>query len=329
EGKGERPPGELRLASARSLDAAGNFRDLVRTGEIYTNGTEPGKWEPGFEDDGADILRGLAAEGYLVPLRTVGKASIGYVTGANDYFVLAPSRAAALRFPARVLKPTVVSAKHVPGAVFTARDLRRLIDGDERCYLWTGEGERLHSVARYIEEGESHGVHKRYKCRVRDPWYVVPGVTQPDAFLTYMSDEVPRLVLNSAGAACSNTLLAVRLGGVPRSSRRVFIASFYNSATLLAAERTGRSYGGGVLKLEPSEADRTLVPNPSKLPIAAEAQKLLARADTLLRVGDFAELVRKIDAVFLGEICGLKQKDRAAVHASRVRRFEKRRRTSI
>jgi hypothetical protein len=36
--------------------------------------------------------------------------------------------------------------------------------------------------------------------------------------------------------------------------------AFYNSATLCSIERIGRSYGGGVLKLEPREAERVLVP---------------------------------------------------------------------
>ncbi|MGV7904611.1 SAM-dependent methyltransferase, partial [Mycobacterium kansasii] len=35
-----------------------------------------------------------------------------------------------------------------------------------------------------------------------------------------------------------------------------------NSVTVLHAEIVGRSYGGGILKIEPREADRWLVPSP-------------------------------------------------------------------
>ncbi len=41
---------------------------------------------------------------------------------------------------------------------------------------------------------------------------------------------------------------------------RDFIAGFHNSLTLLSAELEGRTYGGGVLELVPSEVGRLLVP---------------------------------------------------------------------
>jgi hypothetical protein len=39
-----------------------------------------------------------------------------------------------------------------------------------------------------------------------------------------------------------------------------FVAAFVNSVTALSAEMNGRHYGGGVLELVPSEAERLLVP---------------------------------------------------------------------
>lgn len=324
DGKGGEPSGELRLARALGLEDVGNLEELIGRSEVHAPHSEPRKWEPGFDDDGTVILDRLVSEEYLVPLRTIGKAGIGYVTGANKYFVLSASQVATLSFPKRVLKATVIGAKQVPGAFFSRSDLGSLVEDDARCLLWTGRGTHLPQIARYIEEGERKGIDKRYKCRVRDPWYVVPGVVHPDAFLTYMSDEIPRLIINDAGACCSNTLLAVELSGVSPKRREPFALSFYNSATMLAAERIGRRYGGGVLKLEPSEADRLLVPNPLTLSKGRQSRRLLEQLDTLLREGKVEDILRKVDAMFLGGICGLSGDEISRISTSHTRRRHRR-----
>jgi hypothetical protein len=319
EGKNETPVGELRLVTVRKPDEIKDLRDLIKRSETFPPQSEPQKWEARFDDFASEILNRLVDSGFFVPLRAIGKAGIGYVTGANDFFVLSPSRVRQRRFPARFLKPTVTAARQVPGAIFAKEDFARLTERDEPCYLWTGGGAELPQVAAYISQGRARSIPNRYKCRVRDPWYVVPGVTQPDAFLTYMSGEIPRLVLNKVQATCSNTLLAVRLDEVVPSVHSAYVASFYNSATMLSAERIGRRYGGGVLKLEPSEADRLLVPNPELAKRLGQADALLNRMDALLRAKRFDDALAKIDTVLLRG-CGLEDAKLQAIRASHVRR---------
>ncbi|MBY0486135.1 MAG: class I SAM-dependent methyltransferase, partial [Flavobacteriaceae bacterium] len=56
-----------------------------------------------------------------------------------------------------------------------------------------------------------------------------------------------------------------------------FTASYYNSLSLAFSEVTGRSHGGGVLELMPSEAEQILLPyNPAN-------KKLLTTIDSMLR----------------------------------------------
>jgi hypothetical protein len=74
-----------------------------------------------------------------------------------------------------------------------------------------------------------------------------------------MSHLAPRLVVAGPGSLSTNLLHGVALApDVP--DVRALAAAMLGSATLLSAEVEGRSYGGGVLKLETKEAERLLVP---------------------------------------------------------------------
>lgn len=77
-----------------------------------------------------------------------------------------------------------------------------------------------------------------------------------------------------------------------------------NSLTVVGAETVGRAYGGGMLKIEPREADRLPVPGPTL--VAAARKRLSAlrpQMATYLRGGRLAEAARLVDDVLLvGEI---------------------------
>ncbi|MEP7010189.1 MAG: N-6 DNA methylase [Acidobacteriota bacterium] len=328
----DRAPERLRLAEVESPADLADLAAVLEGAEEFHPGVEPAKWVPGYTDHpGAVSLDLLSARGLLAPLSDVGKANIGFVSGANEYFVLTPGEARHWRLPDSSLQPALVRARQIPGLRITKADLSLGNSQGDRCLLWL-PGEHLTAAEkRYIRHGEELGYSERYKCRVRSPWFRVPGVVSPDAFLTYMSDVVPRLCLNQAKTVASNTLLTIRLQGVPAALRRAFVAAFYNSATLMSAERIGRSYGGGVLKLEPREADRLLVPSVELVGRhKASLIKLSDTMDTVLRNGRdgrLEEAVAAVDALlFSGE--ELAQSDMAAARAGLRERRQARARPS-
>ncbi|HEX5760255.1 MAG TPA: N-6 DNA methylase [Thermoanaerobaculia bacterium] len=297
-------PSQLALAEVEDGLALTDLEGVLAGAEVFAPDEEPEKWSPGHETHpAARVLADLCAAGHFRPLASVGKAGIGFVSGANDYFVLTAEEARRWRLPPSSLRPALVRARHIAGLHVSAADLALLREKGERCSLWLPKERLTRFEQAYVRHGESLGIAERYKCRVRSPWYRVPGVTVPDAFLTYMSDAAPRLCLNRARTVSSNTLLAIRLTKVPASLRRALVTAFYNSATLLSCERTGRSYGGGVLKLEPREADRILLPD---VDLVAKHRKSLMQlepeVDTALRhreEGALSEAIAKIDRLFL------------------------------
>jgi hypothetical protein len=324
-GKSE-PHRRLALVEAESSQDLQCLGDIISRAEVFQNGHEPTKWVPGHtSDSGALALAHLKDAGLFCPLGQVGKASIGFVSGANDFFVLTPKGAAALGLPARSLRPALIRARQIPSFLITREDLEAMLSEDQRCLLWRPGPHLSTAETAYVRRGEADGIHERYKCRVRRPWYVVPGVVVPEAFLTYMSDVVPRLCLNRAGVATANTLLAVRLPHVPVELRKAFVVAFYNSATMLSCERTGRSYGGGVLKLEPREADQVLVPSVAL--VRKRRDELLARAPRLRKAllhgsaTEIGDALSAIDKVLLRSAAAAGQalSGEWATHAARRR----------
>lgn len=255
-------------------------------------------------------------------LGELASVDIGAVTGANSWFVRPASEVADV--PAHLLRRAVSKAVHVPGARLAGVDMVLMDERGVPTRMLVIEPKQYTAhqepLQRLIDEGEDEGIHQRYKCRIRSPWWALPMnqvASPPHLFLTYMSSDLPRLVVNEAGALSTNTVHGVRLrnGADPRA----LAASFYSSLTMLSAELVGRSYGGGVLKLEPTEAERLIVPRPS-----ATHGRLLDQVDALLRARRYEDLTRLVDQAILvddlGVAPGAVKKLRAAVTRLRGRR---------
>jgi adenine-specific DNA-methyltransferase len=122
-----------------------------------------------------------------------------------------------------------------------------------------------------------------------------------------MSHVTPRLIANETDASIISSLHGVRLKeDAPDMARNALPLLALNSLTMLGAELNGRSYGGGILKMEPREAARLPVPVPDVLD---DAWKLLqprsAALDELLREGRWSEVVAEVDRALLGTVVGL------------------------
>ena len=210
-------------------------------------------------------------------LGSVARVGIGYVTGANNFFHLRPSASAALGIPAELLRVSVRSNRDL-----VVDDVNEDVVGswvaDDRPMLLldlAGVGQLPHSVEAYLESAAGEDARGAYKCRNREPWFAVPDVRTPDAFLSLMSGRGPRLVGNSAGVTCTNSVHAVEFLNGADPVR--YIRTWRNELTTLSCELEGHSLGGGVLKMEPAEARRVLLAPDLDL---SEEEKRLLRSGT-------------------------------------------------
>ena len=192
---------------------------------------------------------------------TVG---IGYVTGANDFFHLRPSLAKALRIPRSFLQIAVRRGDSLPPTpVLTREHVRQWIKADEPVLLLdlAGRDEMPEGVSHYLQCREGASARQSYKCRVREPWFAVPDVKIPDGFLTYMSGERVGLVRNAARCVATNSVHVVSLKN--GQSFNEIQTAWSHPLVALSCELEGHPLGGGMLKVEPREAQRILLPRPS------------------------------------------------------------------
>jgi len=257
-------------------------------------------------------------------LGTLAEVGIGYVTGANAFFHLSPERAATLGLPGEHLKRAVFRGAALSGLAFTEADWKEVGAKDGGYLLHVVNDaptlELAAELTAYLAQGEAAAVPGAYKCRVRTPWYKVPHVYTPDAFLTYMSGLRPQLVANHAGAVAPNTLHVVRLRPHAPLSADALATCWQTSLTGLSVELEGHALGGGLLKLEPGEARRVLIASP-----AGDVSALEPELDTLLRQGRVDEAQNLADRVLLQNGLGLDEKEcaalRDAAHLLRDRRY--------
>lgn len=262
------------------------------------------KWTPALiPNDALEVYRELTRGNNFVRMIDWGDTYLGSVTGNNNYFTMTAAKVAELGLSkSEVLKISPPGARHLRGLTFSERAWAQLAKEEARCFLFAPSSTDMSSAARaYIEQGERDGVPKAYKCKVRTPWWRVPLVAQPDLLFTYMNHDRPRLTTNEAGTYVLNSLYGVKLKPEVRELGKAALPiACLNTVTLLGSEVVGRSYGGGLLKHEPKEADLMPVPTPDTLKAAMPELLLIApQLAVALRQNKLLQAVEMVDAIIL------------------------------
>jgi len=152
-------------------------------------------------------------------------------------------------------KPLVGRSVQVPSAIFTESDWNHNRDIEAKTHLLTfpkiSELNGSTGARNYISWGEEQGIHNGYKCRIREEWQIVPSLRISDALFIRRNNKYPKLIINEARAYTTDTMHRVTIA--PDVDIKALTASYYNSLSLAFAEICGRSHGGGVLELMPSE----------------------------------------------------------------------------
>lgn len=319
EGYGEEPTGH---AVVRQTKNASSLKNL-EAGLVWTPTNPSGKWTDSLVDPGViDSLGTLMRSGQFSTLEAWGDTTLGLVTGNNKYFAVSPLRAKELGLRQGELLPlSPPGSSHLRGLSLTADLLTKLGKDGQSTLLFYPRAKPSAAAASYIEAGHRTGVDKAYKCRVRKTWYRVPLVAPADLLLTCMNADTPRLTANEAKAYHLNSVHGVYLKAQDREiGCELLPLASLNSVTLLHAEVVGRAYGGGILKLEPKEADLWAVPSVALVRARAGVLRSLKQpvAD-LLRAGELMAAVELVDSALLAEDFILSREQIERIRVARAR----------
>jgi adenine-specific DNA methylase len=252
-----------------------------------------------------DFMRALKGHGEVVGLGHHAEVDVGVVTGRNEFFVV--SKETLREFDLGSYTVSLVGrSSQLKGAILDAKEWQAFADaGKDVHLLMLGAPDKppLNAGARrYIKAGERAGYHLGFKCSIRTPWHLVPSVWVPDCLFFRQIYDFPRAVLNKACAVPTDTVHRMRCRRDPAAT----VGNTYTHLTAASAEIEGRSYGGGVLELEPTEAERLLMPKTLRRGMP------LAEIDRLVRAGRIADVLAENDRAILLTM-GLSAKECAAL----------------
>jgi adenine-specific DNA-methyltransferase len=238
-----------------------------------------------------------------VQARRLVTFNIGYVTGDKRFFHPTPAEAEEYQLPKSSLRRAVTSSRTIRGVGLRTSSL-----GDSRAsFLFLPDSNALTpGEQRYIELGKERGILQRYKCRIRDPWFVVPGVRVPDVVLSVFT-ELPVLLINDAQDLASNSLLC---GFSLGSTGDEIATAWYTSLTLLQCELEVHALGGGVMVIVPREAGNIRLPNHVQV-----HQDHLHKLDALLLKGKTKEAYESGDHQVLVSQLGLNPSEVAVIRS--------------
>lgn len=263
------------------------------------------KWTRYFlEEPELELIRTLSMHPQLTLARHVMSVDVGIVTGLNDFFVLTEQQVQQHDLHA-FIQPLVGRSAQLQGLHFTLQDWETNVSKQSPAFLLTAPDFSFDQLAKplqaYITLAEEQELHKGYKCRIRQRWYVVPSVWTSQAFMLRQVHQYPRIILNDAQATCTDTIHRVKFkSGLPAQA---IAGAFLNSLTFAFAEITGRSYGGGVLELEPNEAEKLL------LPLGGAELLDIDELDRLLRASNIYAALDITDHILLQQHLGLSKSE--------------------
>lgn len=201
----------------------------------------------------------------------------GVATGDNGFFILDEADLQARDLPREPFTPILPSPRHLVGDEVLADDEGVPLLPPRRFLLTTRLPEdevraRYPTLAAYLSAGRERGLHQRYLCRHRSPWYAQEQRPPAPLYCTYLGRADARggrpfrFILNRSRATVPNVYLAMyprpslqaALDADPDLLRRIW--QDLNRIPPQVLIDCGRVYGGGLHKLEPRELARVPLP---------------------------------------------------------------------
>lgn len=241
-----------------------NPDDLFAETNKISKDTASGKWTKGLLTNEEWLLVSkVTGHKDVYQFNDIARVDVGIVTGANAFFLVNDETVETYNLH-DYAHPMFGRSQHCKGVIY---DQHQHSSNKEKglptnfLYITDEFDDLSDDIQKYIKTGEEQELHTRYKCRIRRPWYKVPSVYTTDLGMLKRCHEFPRLIFNEIQAYTTDTAYRIRTD----LSSELLTYCFINPLTAICAELEGRSYGGGVLELVPSEIEKIYIPLPMSL----------------------------------------------------------------
>lgn len=239
---------------------------LFNSIEAFNGIKNEDKWTQAILDiSEIELLENIKKHPNIYLFNKLAKVEVGIVTGANEFFLVNKETIKQYQMEDFV-HPMFGKSQHCKGIIY---DKKQHLDNIEKdlpvhfLYFDKPLNELPEKVQEYIKTGETDGLHERYKCRIRSPWFKVPSIFNTKLAMLKRSHEAPRMIYNSYEAYTTDT--AYRITANKDIIEDKLAYCFINPLTAIFAELEGRSYGGGVMELVPSEIRKLIIPFPDNI----------------------------------------------------------------
>ncbi|HEY1354260.1 MAG TPA: N-6 DNA methylase [Ktedonobacteraceae bacterium] len=202
----------------------------------------------------------------------------GLATGSNGFFVLNRQQILEYQIPEEFLKPILPSSRYLINDEIKADSNGNPILKEPLFLLTCNLPEndikaKYPSLWKYLQWGIERGIDKLYLCSHRTPWYSQEKRSAPLFVYSYMGRQKSegsspfRFILNHSKALATNSYYVLYpkkdLQEAINKDTRVLI-KFWENLKNLSPENLlieGRTYGGGLHKMEPNELANVLIKN--------------------------------------------------------------------
>jgi adenine-specific DNA-methyltransferase len=207
--------------------------------------------------------RGARAAEATVPLSEFCRVRRGVATGANRFFFV--SHEIATTLPTGIQRAglmTLRGAQLERGELDLAAWVRLRERGAACILLDIAEADMADpAVATYIDSGEALGLHERYLCAHRDPWYSLEAMLPPDLIIGPLVARTMHVVRNTVAALPSNSLYGLYAKPDVHEPEIAALQAWLRGADGMAAVQAhGHRLPGGSCKLEPGSLRTLPVP---------------------------------------------------------------------
>ncbi|MEG0416443.1 MAG: Eco57I restriction-modification methylase domain-containing protein [Erysipelothrix sp.] len=282
--------------------SAKGFREILHVKEKWT------KYYLSNED--IKLIQKIKKDTRFQFFSDIGTINVGITTGNNAYFTVDKETVEKYDLYRTVL-PLIGRSSHAHGINFTEEDWKANINKGVKAFLVAFDNMNINelpsSYVDYINLGEATGQNLGYKCKIRNHWYVVPSIWIPDAFFLRRNNLYPKFVLNDCNAVSTDTMHRIKFND-DIDKKRIQL-SYYNSVSFAFSEISGRSYGGGVLEILPSELSKIVLPKIDNIDDDKVEELLNFIDDNIRNNNDIEKVLEKVDNEILVGLLGMSNEE--------------------